>query len=471
MAQIIADQITITDVTDGFSVSVVPAAITLSGGVSSLGSQQVRVINISANQGGTAIEPTVGTPVCPTNVSASVGSAVNNVVPVTITFAAALSTASGQISIPVTIVGSDTVIMNQIVPFSIAFTGATGAAAYSYDLIVSQAAIAKSTNGVYTPSSITLSATRSQGSGSPSIYPGRFKIESTTDGSTWTQVFPSSGTGSDASTITYPSSGRTFDDDIIALRCSLYMAGGMTTLLDYQTVPIVFDGVKGDTGATGASGATGAAGANGADGYTILLENENHTFAAGVSAALGGSTDCPVKAWKGGSQIAVHIGSITGAPTGMTTTISNNDSTSAKFTVTVTSSMTTQQGVLTVPLTIDGKSFTKTFSYSLAPTGDTGAPGAPGADGADGADAYWWEIISNGPRTFKNATGNPITLTLLGWLGGNALSAADILSLGTVQWYKDGVAISGETGISCAVAPSDVQNSALYEVRIDDGRA
>ena len=61
-----------------------------------------------------------------------------------------------------------------------------------------------------------------------------------------------------------------------------------------------------------------------------------------------------------------------GQPTGMTTTISNNNSTTAKFTVTVTTAMTDLAGVLTVPITVDGHSFTKLFTYSVALTGATG---------------------------------------------------------------------------------------------------
>ena len=76
--------------------------------------------------------------------------------------------------------------------------------------------------------------------------------------------------------------------------------------------------------------------------------------------------------------MAATIGTITGAPSGMSTSISSNGTTSASFTVSVTSSLTTGQGVLTVPITVDGKSFTKNFSFSVAFKGNTGATGATG---------------------------------------------------------------------------------------------
>lgn len=128
----------------------------------------------------------------------------------------------------------------------------------------------------------------------------------------------------------------------------------------------------------GKMGATGAKGTNGADAYTIILSNESHTFAGDTSKAIAGNTSCYVVAYKGATQVAATIGSISGAPTGMTTSLSNNGTTSASFTVSVTTSMTTKSGTLTIPVTVDGKSFTKTFSYSLSLKGSTGATGATG---------------------------------------------------------------------------------------------
>ena len=111
---------------------------------------------------------------------------------------------------------------------------------------------------------------------------------------------------------------------------------------------------------------TGQRGATGSDAYTIILTNESHTFAGNVDGALASSAECGVIAYKGASQIAASIGTITGMPTGMSVTVSNNNTTSAMFTVTVATTMTTRNGVLSVPITVDGQSFTKEFTYSLA---------------------------------------------------------------------------------------------------------
>jgi hypothetical protein len=226
----------------------------------------------------------------------------------------------------------------------VSFRGATGASATAYSLIVSHAAIVKAEDGTFTPDEITLTAKSQTGSGAMANYTGRLVIETTTDNSTWTNRY-----NQDAATYTYA-----IPSGIVAVRCSLYVAGGTATLLDQQIVPVVSDGTSGGKGE---------------DAYTVILTNENHTFAGGTSAALAGSTTCNVVAYKGATQVAATIGTISGAPTGMSTTITSSGTTSAYFTVTVTTSMVTKNGVLTVPVTVDGKSFSMKFSYSLALAG------------------------------------------------------------------------------------------------------
>lgn len=125
------------------------------------------------------------------------------------------------------------------------------------------------------------------------------------------------------------------------------------------------------------SGAKGATGAAGKDSYTVLLTNESHTFAGGVSSAVAGDTTCEVIAYKGATRVPATIDSITGQVTGLTTAITNPSTTSASsgFAVNVTTALTQKQGVLKVNLTVDGKSFTREFSWSLALKGATGDRG------------------------------------------------------------------------------------------------
>ena len=127
MAVKTSNQITIVDLTDAYSIMLSLDAVSLNGTTNKLGTQQQVVVNVSAFRGNEQLTPTVGTPVCPTNVTASVGEASNNVVPVTITFAANLA-ASGRVILPVSV---DDVTINKEFAFSISFTGATGAGAVS----------------------------------------------------------------------------------------------------------------------------------------------------------------------------------------------------------------------------------------------------------------------------------------------------------------------------------------------------
>ncbi|MBP3304258.1 MAG: carbohydrate binding domain-containing protein [Muribaculaceae bacterium] len=104
----------------------------------------------------------------------------------------------------------------------------------------------------------------------------------------------------------------------------------------------------------------------GTDAYTMLLTNESHTFAGDSEKAVESSADCGIVAYKGATRIAATIGTISGMPSGMTVAVSGNGTLSAKFTVSVTTSLSQRQGTLSVPVTVDGKTFDKVFSWSLS---------------------------------------------------------------------------------------------------------
>lgn len=237
--------------------------------------------------------------------------------------------------------------------------GKNGASATTYSLIVSRSAVVRKESGTYDPSSITIEAKAQVGSSAPSDYSGRFRVQTSSDGSAWSTRYTSSA---NESSYTYSLPAST----IAVIRVLLYLAGGTTTLVDQQTIPIVTDGTNGTNGKDGERGLPGE------DAYTVVLTNENHTFPGSVSAAIASETECNVLAFKGATQIAATIGTISGAPTGMSTSVFSNSSTNARFKVSVTTSMTTKNGVLTIPVTVDGKVFNMKFTYSLALKGDTG---------------------------------------------------------------------------------------------------
>ena len=431
--------------------------------------------------------------------------------------------------------------------------GATGTAAYNYQLLVSDLAIVKDADGVLNPSSITMTAKRNQGTKAPANYAGRFKVEVTTDGSTWTTAYTSSA--NEATHAFTPADG------VKNIRISLYLAGGTTTLLDSQTIPIVSDGENGadgfspaisaskvsgvttvtitdkngsrsvaindgtngasiatvtnyylvsasstgvttstsgwktdptqavmtsskpylwnyevskdDSGRTvattspaiighfGKNGTNGTNGTNGRgitsiteyyavsatqlapddeafsidvipptqdypylwnyevisytdgtsettskhvtgicgqDSYSVVLTNESHTFAGGTSAAVASSTTCGIVAYKGGQVVPATIKTITGHVTGLTTNIQGNGTESPSVIISVTTSMTTKSGTLTIPVEVEGQTFNKTFSWGLS---------------LNGKNAYNYELLSSANAIIRNKDGgiSPTSIT------------------------------------------------------------
>ena len=100
------------------------------------------------------------------------------------------------------------------------------------------------------------------------------------------------------------------------------------------------------------------------------MSNDNHTFLANANGTLTGTTSISttVTAFKGTSSITPTIGTL---PTVTGLTLSKSGTT---ITISATSSMASS-GSFNIPITVDGKSFTKTFSYSKATNGNDGAPG------------------------------------------------------------------------------------------------
>ena len=258
-------------------------------------------------------------------------------------------------------------------------------------IVCSHAAVVCEKDGLYNPTAVTFNG-QAQTQDTIESYEGWFKIELSSDTTTWVSSYTSASKESfvnyriplglnitkdgilyyQGSTVT--TNGSVVDSNftitsdgviettqdigfiIRSIRCSLYSDANMTNLIDQQRVNIAFDGVDGD---------------NGDDGYTVVLTNENHTFAGNTISAINGDfTECEVIAYKGGLRIPTYIGAITGMPTGMTVAKPINNATNSKFVVTVSSAMITQNGVLDVPVTVEKgtlneKTFNMKFTYSL----------------------------------------------------------------------------------------------------------
>lgn len=212
----------------------------------------------------------------------------------------------------------------------------------------------------------------------------------------------------------------------------------------------------------GADGDDGSQGDPGADAYTVLLTNEANVFAGDISNALAGSTTSQVIAYKGSTQQSATIGTITGQVTGLTTSISNNGTTSATITITVTTSLTTQKGELTIPITVDGKTFTKKFSWSVAYNGTTGATGV----GISSVTPYYQTVNTGSSAPAKptvNPPGGSWVTTEPDYVSGKELYRTDrILYTNSTFAYTDVTKVSSYTAAITAITAANGKNKIIF---------
>ena len=120
-----ADQITIVDVTDAYSVMLTSEAYTFVGGVGGVGSGQACTTEVVAYCGSNqcaAVNVTVGDIVCPTGISAKVENSGTSKVKITFTTIATIST-SCEATIPVAV---DGITVNKKFSFAVAKAGQNG---------------------------------------------------------------------------------------------------------------------------------------------------------------------------------------------------------------------------------------------------------------------------------------------------------------------------------------------------------
>lgn len=114
-------------------------------------------------------------------------------------------------------------------------TGSTGAAGRVYFITASTLVIRKGADDVLTPENVTFSGYYRNGTtATRTIYSGRFIIEESEDGSTWTTNYTS---GANENAVTYTPGSS----DVTMIRCTMYAAGGTANALDQQSVTVVTD--------------------------------------------------------------------------------------------------------------------------------------------------------------------------------------------------------------------------------------
>ena len=110
---------------------------------------------------------------------------------------------------------------------------------------------------------------------------------------------------------------------------------------------------------------------DGEDGFTVILDNESHTFVGNYEGyAMSSTINISPVGYVGVEKVPIKIGTITGKPKGMNGSISNNNTTTPVIKITVKTTMTSRNGILSIPITAtyNGKTYsaTKLFSYSLS---------------------------------------------------------------------------------------------------------
>lgn len=441
------NQLDIVDLTDGVSVNAYPSSISLAGNTAGkLAAATDVTVTLQGFVGSnlSACTTTSASITCPSGITVKSVSTASSPV-VTLTVGTSFEN-NGTVTIPVTITDLG-VTINAAVTVAIAKTGATGAGAYNYFMSVSPSAVIRAEDGTLSTTSLSATCTRSQGTGAPAAYSAWYWSHYTTDGSTWTQIAKASAAAA-TGTVTIP----TNVSGIKAVRITAHTASpAASNQVDSQTIPII------DAGATGPTGEPA---------YTVLLTNESHTFAADKDGkAVASSIETAVTAYKGATQVVATIGTVSGQVTGLTTAIKSNTNgtTAATLVVTAANTLVTRQGVLTVPVTVDGKSFTKNFSWSLAPTGLTGQQGPQGPQGDGGITL---SITSSDGLIFKNTTA-ATTLTAHVYQDGAELTGNALSALGTIKWYKDGGSTAVGTGSTLVIGSGDVTNHATYVAQLE----
>lgn len=291
--------------------------------------------------------------------------------------------------------------------------------------------------GAVSPSQITLSANVQN----VTISKWQYKNSS----GTWTD-YPttSDNTSITSSSLVVKPTHTIFVDNVATLR----IVTSDSNISDTTSVYKVSDG---------ATGGTGSAGKNAS---VVFLTNENITFAGNASGTVSATTKtCNVVAYTGTTKVTPTVGTISGAPSGMTVSAGSASSNEIPLTITVAANSNLGgsgqlNGELSVPIT-SPVSTTLKISWSKVNTGATGT------------NAVVFSLYAPDGSVFTNGTGT-LTIKTQAYNGTTAISSG-----ATYAWakYASGSwsTISGQTGSSLSVAGSSVDGLASYRCTMTYG--
>lgn len=248
---------------------------------------------------------------------------------------------------------------NQTIRFSLskAKAGSDGSPATVYSVETSTAAIRKDSAGTYSPTTLTINGYSTTGTALRTAYAGRFIVATSTDGSTYTDRYTSAA---NESAYTY-----TLIAGITHVRVRLYQAGGTTTLLDQEIVPIVSDGTNGTNGTNGSNGTSAVSG------YLTSESSVVFTYADGTPTNFNGVNGF-LKITQGTSDVTSLATSFSATASGCTGTINTADNTPVNGQVKgyyQVTAMSADTATLTLSATYSGTTITKTFSITKSKAG------------------------------------------------------------------------------------------------------
>ena len=257
----------------------------------------------------------------------------------------------------------------------------------------------------YIPEEITITSFKQVGTGSPETYPGKFKIEESTNGSTF-GVKEQPGDPTTSKKVT-PSK------NIKALKITLFSTDGRTQL-DYEIVPVVSEGKDGKD----AVSPTYAEITN--DNVTITTDTE------GKNGAYGGAVTT-IHIYRGNEEVTSEY-TITAVPevgAGITGTLTGN-------TYKLTNMVKDQGFVDFIAVKKDHPTLEKRFTISKSKSGTPGKP----------ATSRW--LTTDTPIIRKLATGvmTPTSLTIKSWQSTGDEEPSDYTGIFKISTKKSGVSFN-----------------------------
>lgn len=146
-------------------------------------------------------------------------------------------------------------------------------------------------------------------------------------------------------------------------------------------------------------------------------------FQGNGSSAVAGNATVEVYGLRGMSRVATTIGQVTGLPTGMSISLNDNGTDHASFTLNVTTSLVTNGGQITVPVTADGEQCNLNLSWAVQQPGAQGQQGEDGDTGENGYSNYTlllYQRAATSPNSLPgtltyNFANDTITGQLNGW--------------------------------------------------------